>query len=388
MDFSLTDEQREMVDTVRKLRHKQLAPNAMKWLNGDFPWENMKSLGEIGVLGMAVPQEYGGMDASVLDTVLVLEEISKACYATALAVLGEIGVQPRIIANYAPEALKRKYLPRVADGSGVLAICLTEPDAGTDVPNYKTNSQVKGDRVIVKGAKTLISRADIADVLIVFTRVNGVPGAAGIGCVLVPQGTKGLTAKPSYHTMGGEYLCDVVFDECEVPLDHLILRENSMKTLLNAFNTQRCLNASVCLGCAEGALEEAVKYMRDRKAFGQAIGDFQGMRWKGADMYIEVEAGRGLLYRAAVSGNPFPDRAMAAIAKIYCNEMAIRVTSEAVQVHGGYGFTDEFAVSRLFRGARFGSLGGGTTETLRNFVGEHLVKRMDLNTGVFGLSKL
>jgi alkylation response protein AidB-like acyl-CoA dehydrogenase len=188
--------------------------------------------------------------------------------------------------------------------------------------------------------------------------------------------------------MGGEYLCDVVFDDCEVPLDHLILRENSMKTLLNAFNTQRCLNASVCLGCAEGALEEAVKYMRDRKAFGQPIGDFQGMRWKGADMYIEVEAARGLLYRAAVSGDQFPDRALAAMAKIYCNEMAIRVTSEAVQVHGGYGFCDEFAVSRLFRGARFGSLGGGTTETLRNFVGEHLVKRMDLNTGVFGLSKL
>jgi alkylation response protein AidB-like acyl-CoA dehydrogenase len=388
MDFSLTEEQREMVGTVRKLRHKQLAPNAMKWLNGDFPWENMKSLGEIGVLGMAVPEEYGGMDASVLDTVLVLEEISKACYATALAVLGEIGVQPRIIANYAPEELKRKYLPRVADGSGVLAICLTEPDAGTDVPNYKTNSQVKGDRVIVRGAKTLISRADIADVLIVFTRINSVPGAAGIGCVLVPQGTKGLTAKASYHTMGGEYLCDVVFDECEVPLDHLILRENSMKTLLNAFNTQRCLNASVCLGCAEGALEEAVKYMRERKAFGQPIGDFQGMRWKGADMYIEVEAARGLLYRAAVSGDKFPERALAAMAKIYCNEMAIRVTSEAVQVHGGYGFCDEFAVSRLFRGARFGSLGGGTTETLRNFVGEHLVKRMDLNTGVFGLSKL
>ena len=388
MDFSLTDEQREMVNTVRKLRHKELGPKAIRWLNGDFPYENMKSLAAIGVLGMAVPHEYGGMDASVLDTVLVLEEISKGCYATAMAALGEIGVQPRIIASYAPEHLKRKFLPKVADGTGILAICLTEPDAGTDVPNYKTNSRIVGDRVIVKGAKTLISRADIADVLIVFTRVNDIPGAAGIGCVLVEKGTKGLTARPSYHTMGGEYLCDVVFDECEVPLDHLILRENSMKTLLNAFNTQRCLNASVCLGTAEGALEEAVRYMRDRKAFGKSIGDFQGMRWKAADMYIEVEAGRGLLYRAAVSGKPFPDRALAAMAKIYCNEMAIRVTSEAVQVHGGYGFTDEFAVSRLFRGARFGSLGGGTTETLRNFVGEHLVKRMDLTTGVFGLSRL
>src|SRR5687768_14234147 len=190
MAFSLTDEQREMVATVRKLRQKVLAPNAIRWLNGDLPYESMKGLAEIGVLGMAVPQEYGGMDASVLDTVLVLEEIGKACYATALAALGEIGVQARIIGTYAPEHLKRKFLPRVADGTGLLAICLTEPDAGTDVPNYKTNSQVTGDKVIVKGAKTLISRADIADVLIVFTRVNGVPGAAGIGCVLVDKGTK------------------------------------------------------------------------------------------------------------------------------------------------------------------------------------------------------
>ncbi|MGH8616846.1 MAG: acyl-CoA dehydrogenase family protein [Burkholderiales bacterium] len=386
MDFSLTDEQRAMVDTVRKVRHDVLAPNAIKWLNGDFPYASMQALADVGVLGMAVPTEYGGMDASVLDTVLVLEEIGKACYATALAALGEIGVQARIIGSYAPPHLKKKYLPRVADGSGLLAICLTEPDAGTDVPNYRTNSVVKGDRVIVNGAKTLISRADIADVLIVFTRVNSVPGAAGIGCVLVDKATPGLTAKPSYHTMGGEYLCDVVFDNCEVPLDNLILHENSMKTLLAAFNTQRCLNAAVCLGLAEGGLEEAIRYMRDRRAFGKAIGDFQGMRWKAADMVIEIEAGRGLLYRAAVSGDKFPERRLAAMAKIYCNEMAIRVTSEAVQVHGGYGYTDEFAVSRLFRGARFGSLGGGTTETLRNFVGQHIVEKMDLSTGLTGLN--
>jgi len=388
MDFRLTDEQREMVATVRKLRQKVLAPNAIKWLNGDFPYASMKGLADIGVLGMAVPAEYGGMDASVLDTVLVLEEIGKACYATALAALGEIGVQARILSTYAPEHLKRKFLPKVADGTGILAICLTEPDAGTDVPNYKTNSQVVGERVIVKGAKTLISRADIADVLIVFTRVNSVPGAAGIGCVLVEKGTPGLTAKPTYHTMGGEYLCDVVFDNCDVPLDNLILHENSMKTLLNAFNAQRCLNAAICLGLAEGALEEATRYMRERKAFGKTIGEFQGMQWKAADMYIEIEAARGLLYRAAVSGGKFPDRKLAAMAKIYCNEMAIRVTSEAVQVHGGYGYTDEFAVSRLFRGARFGSLGGGTTETLRNFVGKHLVTQMDLTTGITGLNSL
>jgi alkylation response protein AidB-like acyl-CoA dehydrogenase len=182
--------------------------------------------------------------------------------------------------------------------------------------------------------------------------------------------------------MGGEHLCEAVFDNVEVPAENVILRDNGMKKLLSAFNMQRCLNSSICLGMAEGALEESVKYLRDRKAFGRPIGDFQGLRWKAADMMIEIEAARGLLYRAAVSGHPFPDPNMAAMAKIYCNEMAIRVTSQAVQIHGGYGYVDEFPVSRLFRGARFGSLGGGTTETLRNMVGRKVVEHMDLASGI------
>ena len=204
-------------------------------------------------------------------------------------------------------------------------------------------------------------------------------------CVLVPGGTKGLIARASYHTMGGEYLSDVVFDDIELPIENLVIRDNGMKKLLSAFNTQRVLNPAICLGLAEGALEEAVKYMRQRSAFGKKIGDFQGMRWKVADMYIEIEAARGLLYRAAVSGDKFPDPTLAAMAKIYTNEMSIRVTSEAVQVHGGYGFTDEFPVSRFFRGTRYGSLGGGTTETLRNMVGRKLVEQMDLASGCLGM---
>jgi alkylation response protein AidB-like acyl-CoA dehydrogenase len=345
----------------------------------------MKQLADIGVLGMSVPQEYGGSGLGILDTVLVLEEIGKVCYVTAMAALGEVGVQTRVIATYAPESIKRRILPRVATGEAILAICMTEPNAGTDVPNYTTNTEIKSDRVVVNGTKTLISRADIAEMFVVFTRVNKVPGAKGIGCVLVPGGAKGMTVKSSFHTMGGEYLSEVVFDNVELPLESLVLKEDGMKKLLSAFNTQRCLNPAICLGLAEGALEEAVRYMRDRSAFGRKIGDFQGMRWKVADMYVEIEAARGLLYRAAVSGGKFPDPTLAAMAKIYCNEMSIRVTSEAIQVHGGYGFTDEFPVSRYFRGTRYGSLGGGTTETLRNLVGKKLVEQMDLATGVFGM---
>ena len=385
MDFRISDEQRAFVSTVRKACQKEFAPRAIKYLDGTWPAENMQRLAEIGVLGMAVPQEHGGSGLSILDTVLVLEEIGKVCYVTAMAALGELGVQTRIIANYAPDSIKSRILPRVASGAAILAICMTEPDAGTDVPNYRTNCEVKGDRVVLKGVKTLISRADIAEMFVVFTRVNNVPGAAGIGCVLVPGGATGLSARASFHTMGGEYLSEVVFDNIELPLENLVVRDNGMKRLLSAFNTQRCLNPAICLGLAEGALEEAVRYMRDRSAFGRKIGEFQGLRWKVADMYIQIEAARGLLYRAAVSGDRFPDPALAAMAKIYTNEMSIRVTSEAIQIHGGYGFTDEFAVSRFFRGTRYGSLGGGTTETLRNLVGKKLFEQMDLATGCFGM---
>jgi alkylation response protein AidB-like acyl-CoA dehydrogenase len=385
MDFTISEEQRAFVDTVRRVCQSGFKERALKYLDGTWPAQNMKELADIGVLGMSVPQEYGGSGLGILDTVLVLEEIGKVCYVTAMAALGELGVQTRVISTYAPESIKRRILPRVATGEAILAICMTEPNAGTDVPSYTTNTEVKGDRVVVNGVKTLISRADIAEMSVVFTRVNKVPGAKGIGCVLVPGGVKGLTIRPSFHTMGGEYLSEVVFDNVELPLENLVLKEDGMKKLLSAFNTQRCLNPAICLGLAEGALEEAVRYMRDRSAFGRKIGDFQGMRWKVADMYVQVEAARGLLYRAAVSGDKFPDPTLAAMAKIYTNEMSIRVTSEAIQVHGGYGFTDEFAVSRYFRGTRYGSLGGGTTETLRNLVGKKLVDDMDLATGMLGM---
>jgi len=385
LDFRLSDEQREFVNVVRKVCQKEFAPRAIKYLDGTWPAENMRRLAEIGVLGMAVPAAYGGSGLGILDTVLVLEEIGKVCYVTAMAVLGEVGVQCRIISTYAPESIKQKILPRVATGEAILAICMTEPDAGTDVPNYTTNTAVKGGRVVVNGRKTLISRADLAEMFVVFTRVDSVPGAAGIGCVLVPGGVKGLVAEAKYHTMGGEYLCEVQFNDVELPLENLVIRDHGLKRLMSAFNTQRCLNPAICLGLAEGALEASLQYLRDRSAFGHPIGDFQGLRWKTADMYIQIEAARGLLYRAAVSGAQFPDPTLAAMAKIYCNEMSIRVTSEAIQLHGGYGFTDEYAVSRFFRGTRYGSLGGGTTETLRNLVGKKLVEEMDLASGVLGM---
>jgi alkylation response protein AidB-like acyl-CoA dehydrogenase len=372
MKLELTGEQRAMLDTVRLVANEKFKPRVQKWQDGTFPHENIKDLADIGVLGMAVPEEYGGLGLPVLDCVLVLEEIAKVCYVTAMAVMSAMGAQNRIISVYAPEHVKNKFLPGVVSGDVILAICMTEPHAGTDVANYRTNTVVHNDRVVLNGTKTLISRADEAHCFIVFTRVDGRPGREGIGCVLVDPKTPGFEVTARYHTMGGELLSEIQFHDVELPLENLIIREDGFKKLLSAFNTQRCMNPSVSLGLAEGAFGEALRYSRDREAFGKPIGTMQGMRWKLAEMLRDIEVGRSILYRAAATANPFPDPYLAGIAKMYVNEMAIRVTSEAIQVHGGYGFTDEYPVSGFYRGARYGTLGGGTTETLKDLVGKRV----------------
>jgi alkylation response protein AidB-like acyl-CoA dehydrogenase len=383
--FKLTDEQRRIVATVRELTQSEFKPRGLQYINGAFPWDNIRSLAQLGILGMAVPEAYGGSEFAVFDTALVLEEIAKGCYVTAMAVLGEVGVQTRIIATYAPDAIKQRLLPAVCTGDCILAICMTEPQAGTDVASYTTNTEVQGTTLRVTGVKTLVSRAEEAGAFVVFTRVNGRPGRDGIGCVLVEKGTPGLVQSGKFHTMGGEYLHEVRFERCELPAENLLLGEGGFKTLLSAFNTQRCLNPAISLGLAEGAFDEALRYARERVAFGRPIGEFQGMRWKLASMYHEIEAGRGLLYRACASADPFPDALLAATAKVFCNEMSIRVTGDALQVFGGYGFTDEYLVSRLYRGARYGSLGGGTSETLRDLIGKRLMDS-DMTDGIFGIS--
>jgi alkylation response protein AidB-like acyl-CoA dehydrogenase len=374
MDFRLTDEQREMVASVRKLAQEKFKPRVKKWQNGAFPHENIKDLADLGVLGMAVPTEYGGLGLPVLDCVIVLEEIAKVCYVTAMAVMSAMGAQNRIIANYAPEHVRKKFLPGVASGEITLGIGMTEPHAGTDVANYKTNTMTTryNDRVVLNGTKTMISRADEAHCFIVFTRLDNRPGREGIGCVLVDPSIKGFEVTQRFHTMGGENLAEIQFQDMEIPAENLIIRGDGFKKLLNAFNTQRCMNPSVSLGLAEGAFEEAVKYARDRTAFGKPIGTMQGMRWKIAEMYRDIEVGRSMLYRAAASANPFPDPYLAAVAKMYVNEMGIRVCNEALQVHGGYGFTDDCPVSGFYRGVRYGTLGGGTTETLKDLVGKRI----------------
>src|SRR5436305_11514533 len=192
MDFQINGQQREMIASVRSLAQTEFKPNAQRWMDGTFPWENMRKLANLGVLGMSVPEEYGGLGLPILDTALILEEIAKVDYVTAMAVLGEAGVQTRVIARYAPASIRERILPLVVSGDCMLAVCMTEPHAGTDVANYRTNARIVGDRVILTGTKTLISRAREAGMFVIFTRIDSKPGREGIGCVLAGTDTPGL----------------------------------------------------------------------------------------------------------------------------------------------------------------------------------------------------
>lgn len=374
--IGLLEEQQMLIKTVREITENEFKPRASELTeSGEFPFENMKILGELGLLGISIPEEYGGSEGSIMDAVLILEEISKGCYITAMAVLGEIGVQSKAIVAYGSEAIKQRYLPSIAKGKTILAICITEPNTGSDAANMSTNAVHKGKHYILNGVKTLISRADVADLFLMFTRFEGVPGNKGIGCILIDKGTPGLQVKQGFKTMGGEYLWEVVLDDCIVPEENLLVREDGFKKMMTAFNTQRCLNASICLGLAEGAFSEALNYTKTREQFGKPIADFQGIQWMLADMYVDIEASKTLLYRAAINaGTGFPDKIEASVAKLHTNEMAIRVTNQALQLHGGYGYTKEYPVERMVRGARFGALGGGTSQIQKNLIASQLLK--------------
>ena len=374
MDFQLTEQQRRMVAAVRDLAQGEFKANAPKYMDGTFPWDNMKKLAEIGVLGMSVPEEYGGLGLPVFDTALVLEEIAKTCYVTAMATLGEAGVQTRVIATYAPHAIRARILPKVVSGDCILAVCMTEPHAGTDVANYRTNAVIKGDRVILNGTKTLISRAREAGMFVIFTRIDGKPGREGIGCVLLEPDTPGFEVTGTYHTMGGENLHEIQFNDCELPLENLVIRDDGFRKLLNAFNTQRCLNPSISLGLAEGAFEEARKYVRDRTVFGKAIGGLSGHALEARrDVPRDRDGAQHPLSRLHHGQSVSRSLAWRRWPRSPATRCPTASRQRRSSCTAASASPTNIAVSRLYRGARYGTLGGGTSETLRDLIGKRIM---------------
>ena len=289
---TLTDEQRRFVATVRELAQSEFRERAPRYMDGTFPWENMKPLAELGVLGMAVPEEYGGLGLPVFDTALVLEEIAKACYVTAMAVLGEVGVQTRIIATYAPEAIKRRILPAVCSGECLLAICMTEPDAGTDVANYKTNVDRVGNTLRLNGVKTLISRAEEAGMFVVFTRVDKKPGREGIGCVLVEKGTPGLFGDRHLPHDGRREPARDPLRGCRIAAGEPGARGRVPQTARRLQHPALPQPAASRWASPRARSRRRSNTPRSAAPSAAPIAEFQGMRWKIAEMYRDIEASR------------------------------------------------------------------------------------------------
>ncbi len=378
MDFKLSEEQTMLVDMVRKISDKEFKPRAAVWDEEEkFPWENVKTLAQTGLLGISIPEEYGGSGGGVMNVVLTLENIARVCLSTAGIVALHNGVCSRSISHFGSEDLKRRYLPLMASGKVLAAYAQTEPNAGSDIGNIGTKAELAGDQYVINGSKSFISNAHEAGIFVVTVRYGDTKGLDGIGSIVVERDTPGLSLGKKEHKLGfrGSSLSEVIFEDCRVPKANKLVGEREFIKMLKAFNAERCGNAALSLGVAQGALEEAIRYSKERIQFGKLISEFQGIQWMLADMTIKVEAARLLTYRAATNAEEgFPSRLETSIAKAYANEIAFEVANMALSIHGGYGYLKEYPVERMLRDSRFPSLGGGTIQIQKNSIAHEILK--------------
>jgi alkylation response protein AidB-like acyl-CoA dehydrogenase len=374
--FDLTDEQSEIRSLAQRVAQENFLARNLEWEEtGEFPWANIRLLAETGLLGATIPEEYGGAGRSWLEAALILEQIGRTCFVTAMAALGELGVQTQAIAAYGTEEQKQRFLPKVAAGDLICAVSMTEADAGSDIWNIRTTATDDGDDLVVNGGKVFCSRADVAGLFVVYVRFSDEPGTRPIGAVLIERNTPGFEISRGNKTLGGEDLYDLTFEECRIPTENVLVREDGFKRMLTAFNGQRCLNASISIGLAQGAQDAAIAYAKERVQGGKRLADHQGIQWMLADNEIEIQAARQLVWRAAAkAAGGFPTRVDAAVAKVFSNEMALRVTDRCLQVFGGHGWLRELPAERYLRWARYGPLGGGTPQIQRNGIARGLLK--------------
>ncbi len=371
MDFNLNEEQRLLQETVRKISQKEFKTRAEQTdKTNKFPEQNVKQLSELGLMGLCLPVEYGGQGMSTFEFVLVLEQIAQACVATAGVFLIHAGVSSRAIGFFGSEKIKEKYLPDLACGKKIAAFAMTEPGAGSAATDCATRGKTDGNNLIINGTKCFISNGAEAEVFTTVVRLCDKPGAKGLGLVIIDKDSPGFSIGKIEDKMGvhGFSSAELIFDDCKVPKENIIVEAGDFKNIMKAFNGERCGNSSICLGISQAALDYAVGHTKTRKQFGKEICEFQGVQWMLADMRIKVEAMRLLTYKAAHTGDNFPDPLYASMAKAYCNETVNEVVTTALQLFGSYGYMKDYPIERLYRDARPWSLAGGSTQMQKNTV--------------------
>jgi alkylation response protein AidB-like acyl-CoA dehydrogenase len=381
--YSLTPEQQQIQLSARRLAQEVIGPRAKQHdINQNYPWDNVKDLTEAGFMGMTVPKKYGGLGLNYFDTVLVVEEMAKACGVSArIVVEGNMGAISTIL-KYGNEKQKKLAASHVLKGDKP-AICITEPGAGSAASQMTTRADQKGDAYILNGKKHWITGGGVSKFHLIFARVFDEQGKhLGIGGFIALAGEKGLKIGHREPTMGLRSIpeTEIIMDNLVLNSDRLIEPPEGLKRgfagLMAAYNSQRVGAGMVALGIAQGAYELALEYTQQREQFGRPICEFQGLQWILVDMSIKLQAARGLVYKAAVNaGDGFPDITEAAQAKIFAAESAIQVTNDALQMFGASGYSRDLPLERMYRDVRMFTIGGGTAQILRTVVASQILER-------------
>jgi butyryl-CoA dehydrogenase len=379
MSFQLTEEQLMIQSMVRDLAREQFAPKAMEYdRTKEFPRENIQKLGELGLMGMMIPPEYDGAGADTVSYVLALTEVAYACASTAVVMSVHNSIVCESILHYGSEVQKNKYLKALARGEIIGAFALTEPDAGSDPSRQQTRAVFDGDSYVLNGTKRFITTGKNAGLIIVTAKTDVEKAHRGISAFLVPQGTPGLKIGHMEDKMGlrASDTCDLIFEDCRIPAENRLGNEgDGFRIAMIGLDGGRIGIAAQSVGVARAAFDAAVNYAQEREQFGQKISKFQGLRWMIADMATEIEAARLLTLSAArMKDNGDNYTIQASMAKLFASEMVNRITAKALQIHGGYGFTKEYAVERFYRDARVFTIYEGTSEIQRIVISNHLLK--------------
>ena len=381
MDFKLTAEQLELQKVARDFAQKELTALAdeMEESANPVPKDVLKKIGELGFLGINTPTEYGGLGLSNLDAIIVLEEFGKISSAVGWPVFEANAGPVKVIEHFGSDALKKRVIPKVCKVEMVVDVSMSEPNAGTGLTDLKTKAEIKGDKIVINGTKRWCSGAGHSDGYVVYARMSDAPAAKGIGAVFVDIDTPGLTFGNSESLMGwrGIPSADIYFDNVEVPIDNLLVEpEDGFKKLMETFDLERCGNATMALSQAAAALDYVKEYVQEREQFGKQLVDFQAVQIKLADMLIRVEASRLLIHRAVFNAaNGLPDILESSTAKCFANEIAREVTTNAMQLMGGYGFNKEYKMERRVRDSFGWGIAGGTIDVQKVNIASAMIGR-------------
>jgi len=381
MDYLLTDEQKMIQELARKIAQDKIRPVAAKYdQSEEFPWEIMKILAQSDLFAIFVPVEYGGIGAGVLDLCIATEELSRACGGIAVCYAASaLGTFPIIL--FGNEEQKKKYLPDLASGKKIAAFGITEPEAGSDASAIKTTAKKDGNYYILNGLKHFITNGGDAETYVVIAMTNKIKGARGASAFIVEKGTPGFTFGKKEDKLGirASSTSELIFTDCKIPKENLLSKEGmGFIVTMKTFDMSRPGVAAQAVGIAQGALDAAVKYAKEREQFGKSISSFQGIQWMLADMATQVEAARALVYSCAreIDQGAKDVGKDSAMAKMYASDVAMKVTTDAVQILGGYGYMKDYPAEKYMRDAKITQIYEGTNQIQRNIIALQLIKEM------------